>query len=114
MSFSLKKEGSHVKLTWRWLHSSIAKSRRDGTDGQRPQRDYHLGWEWLGPHASFDESTPVQSPPRSGLSTTLSLPQNNALNTKVCSSAPLSYAEAQAASRKARTSHMQGNLHVWF
>ncbi|KAK4413179.1 hypothetical protein Salat_2730400 [Sesamum alatum] len=34
-------------------------------DGQRPQRDYHLGWEWLNPHASFDESTPVQSPPQS-------------------------------------------------
>ena len=30
----------------------------------------HLGWEWLSPHASFDESTPVQSPPISGLSTT--------------------------------------------
>lgn len=31
---------------------------------------HHLGWEWLSPHASFDESTPVQSPPISGLSTT--------------------------------------------
>lgn len=37
------------------------------------------------------------------------------LNTKVCSSAPFSHAESQAAPRKkARTSHMQGNLHVWF
>ena len=39
---------------------------------------------------------------------------DNALNTKVCSSAPFSHAESQAAPRKARTSHMQGNLHVWF
>ncbi|XP_050936859.1 uncharacterized protein LOC127147824, partial [Cucumis melo] len=39
----------------------------------------------------------------------------SALHTQVCSSAPFSHAESQqAAPRKARTSHMQGNLHVWF
>ncbi|OMP00390.1 hypothetical protein CCACVL1_03359 [Corchorus capsularis] len=39
---------------------------------------------------------------------------DNALNTRVCSSAPFSHAESQAAPRKARASYMQGNLHVWF
>ncbi|KAM7476762.1 hypothetical protein LguiB_024005 [Lonicera macranthoides] len=46
---------------------------------QRRNQGHHLGWEWFSPRASFDESTPsVQPSPRSGLSTTLTLPENNA------------------------------------
>ena len=66
-----------MELTWlaTYKYSQI-KMRRDRRS--EAKSGHHLGWEWLSPHASFDESTPVQSPPRSGLSTTLSLPQNNA------------------------------------
>uniref|UniRef100_A0A6N2MYD6 Uncharacterized protein n=1 Tax=Salix viminalis TaxID=40686 RepID=A0A6N2MYD6_SALVM len=103
----------------------------------RPNRATTSGWEWLSPHALFDESTPVASSktpfPReqdadrdgAGSQPRLSwgLPQHlkkrwapkstqpslfkkalldNALNTKVCSSAPSP--ESQVAPRKARTS----------
>lgn len=66
-----------MELTWlaTYKYSQI-QMRRDGRS--EAESGHPLGWEWPSPHASFDESTPVQSPPRSGLSTTLSLPQNNA------------------------------------
>jgi hypothetical protein len=66
-----------VELTWQATYKySQIKMRWDGRS--EAESGHHLGWEWLSPHASFDESTPVQSPPMIGLSTTLSLPQNNA------------------------------------
>ncbi|CAN4117898.1 unnamed protein product [Withania somnifera] len=30
-------------------------------EGRSAESGHHLGWEWLSPHASFDESTPVAS-----------------------------------------------------
>ena len=100
----------------RCAYSLFIISSRPG----QAESSHHLGWEWLSPHASFDESTPVQ-PFRRKLClvgaaySPHSLRQCYALNTKVFSSAPFSHVESQAAPRKkARTSHMQGNLHVWF
>ncbi|KAL0308220.1 UNVERIFIED_CONTAM: NADH-ubiquinone oxidoreductase chain 1 [Sesamum calycinum] len=53
-----------VEVPGRGKGCSQIKMRRDGRS--EAAAGLHLGWEWLSPHASFDESTPVQSPPRSG------------------------------------------------
>ncbi|KAM7249547.1 hypothetical protein ACFE04_008376 [Oxalis oulophora] len=60
------------------------------------------------------EKEPAQPLQESFAWSGLSTHSDNVLNTKVCSSASGAHAESQAAPRKARTSHMQGNLHVWF
>ncbi|CAL5186814.1 unnamed protein product [Lathyrus oleraceus] len=53
---------SHVKLTWlaTYKYSQI-KMRRNGRSEAAAESGHHLGWEWLSPYASFDESTPVAS-----------------------------------------------------
>nr|TKS02689.1 NADH-ubiquinone oxidoreductase chain 1 (mitochondrion) [Populus alba] len=90
----------------------------------RPNRATTSGWEWLSPHASFDESTPVASSKwlvnhdadRDGAGSqprlSWGLPQH--LKKRWAPKIPPPSPESQVAPRKARTSHMQGNLHVWF
>lgn len=57
---------ANIDIYSRCAYSRFRISFRPG----QAESGHHLGWEWLSPHASFDESTPVQSPPISGLSTT--------------------------------------------
>ena len=48
---------ANIDIYSRCAYSRFRISFRPG----QAESGHHLGWEWLSPHASFDESTPVAS-----------------------------------------------------
>jgi hypothetical protein len=100
-----------------WGNTAMSSSLQDPTPsraGCRPR--WKPTYTLLGLAPTSKEKAGAEKEPAQPLQESfawsgLSTHSDNVLNTKVCSGA---HAESQAAPRKARTSHMQGNLHVWF